>query len=52
MPRLAINGEQIAHCEQGAVEPVLLVHSLGASSAIWDSTTAAPALYFRVIALD
>jgi 3-oxoadipate enol-lactonase len=52
MPRLAINGEQIAYQEQGAGEPVLLVHSLGTSSHIWASTMAALARDFRVIALD
>lgn len=52
MRRLAINGEQIAYREQGAGEPVLLVHSLGTSSHLWASTMAALAPRFRVIALD
>lgn len=52
MPHLAINGEQIAYREQGAGEPVVLVHSIGTSSHIWETTIAALAPHFRVIAID
>lgn len=52
MPHLAINGEQIAYREQGAGDPVLLVHSLGTSSHIWTSTMATLAPRFRAVALD
>lgn len=52
MPHLSVNGENIHYREAGAGVPVILVHSLGTSLDLWDSTVVALAANFRVIAID
>jgi 3-oxoadipate enol-lactonase len=47
-----INGERIAYARVGKGEPVLLIHSLGTSSALWRTTMAALVETFTVIAPD
>lgn len=52
MHRLEINGETLSVVEEGEGPAVLLVHSLGTSSALWASTLDALAPRFRVVAMD
>ncbi len=52
MPQLTVNGENIHYREAGAGVPVILVHSLGTSLRLWDSTIAALSPNFKVIAID
>lgn len=49
---ITLRGEQIAYRRAGAGPAVLLVHSLGTSSAIWTSTMAALAGTHAVVAMD
>ncbi|MDB5405256.1 MAG: catD 2, partial [Rhodospirillales bacterium] len=52
MNHAEIQGERIAYREAGQGTPVLLIHSLGTSSEIWEPTIAQLADKFRVIAMD
>ena len=52
MPTIAVNGEDIFYREEGSGQAVILVHSLGTSSTIWDTTIAALKGNYRVIAMD
>lgn len=47
-----VNGEDIAYRDEGVGVPVIMVHSLGTSLHIWDSTFADLKKHLRVIAFD
>lgn len=49
---LTIRGERIAFRRAGSGPPVLLIHSLGTSSALWHSTLAALATTCTAVAMD
>ena len=52
MPTLQLRGTPVEFVEQGAGEPVLLLHSSGSSSAQWRSLIERLAARYRVIAPD
>ncbi|CAM5612430.1 aminoacrylate hydrolase [Aquamicrobium terrae] len=52
MPALKLNGEMISFESVGLGPPVLLLHSLGTSAALWNSTLAALSGRFTLVAMD
>jgi pimeloyl-ACP methyl ester carboxylesterase len=52
MPRVEVAGTSVAYLEQGSGEPVILLHSSGASSAQWQALIERLGPRYRVIAPD
>jgi pimeloyl-ACP methyl ester carboxylesterase/enoyl-CoA hydratase/carnithine racemase len=49
---LTVEGERIAYVDVGQGPPVVLLHSLGTSSALWDDILPALTTKYRVVAID
>jgi pimeloyl-ACP methyl ester carboxylesterase/enoyl-CoA hydratase/carnithine racemase len=52
MQYLTVSGERVAYLDVGEGPPVVLLHSLGTSSALWDDVLPALTAKHRVIAID
>ncbi len=52
MPRINVNGSPVEYLEQGSGQPVVLLHSTGASGAQWRALVDRLSTRFRVLAPD